>query len=267
MYGHKSMRKAVSGVGSVKRVVYTVDTEIQGPNSEKGVYDYLDLFNELGIKGTFFVTGQFAREHPSLVNLIFTSGHEVGSHFDVHLDVSLEKTKWDPLVEELSVEQVATCFQRSIDDLISAGVKKPLGFRAPRFRIKQEQLNLVPQYFCYDSSLWHGRTDLTVPSNFHELWISSVKFFNLRLGTPLLFLPFGSLLFKYFLDLKHNTPLVIYGHSFDFIKIDYKLYNPLWRQFAYMRRCGPHQLPKVRSFIKAMMGRGYQFTTARDILF
>src|SRR5438045_6639755 len=40
----------------------------------------LDLFDETGARGTFFVLGWVARHHPDLVQRIARRGHEVASH-------------------------------------------------------------------------------------------------------------------------------------------------------------------------------------------
>src|SRR5262245_9038845 len=40
----------------------------------------LDVLDERGIQATFFVVGQIAESHPSLIRRIAESGHEVASH-------------------------------------------------------------------------------------------------------------------------------------------------------------------------------------------
>src|SRR5947209_19802391 len=47
----------------------------------------LALFDELGVRATFFVLGMAARAHPRLVEMIVEAGHEIGCHGDAHLPV------------------------------------------------------------------------------------------------------------------------------------------------------------------------------------
>ena len=48
----------------------------------------LILLDEYQVKGTFFTTGMFAEEFPSLVQQIAESGHEVASHSYSHTMVT-----------------------------------------------------------------------------------------------------------------------------------------------------------------------------------
>ncbi len=45
----------------------------------------LDVLERAGVKGTFFVIGRFAREHPGLIARLHAAGHLIGNHsFDHH---------------------------------------------------------------------------------------------------------------------------------------------------------------------------------------
>lgn len=44
----------------------------------------LDLFDQAGVKGTFFTLGIVAKRHPSLIRRIVAAGHELASHGHAH---------------------------------------------------------------------------------------------------------------------------------------------------------------------------------------
>ena len=44
----------------------------------------LDLFDEVGVKATFFILGLVAERHPALLRRIAEAGHELASHGQSH---------------------------------------------------------------------------------------------------------------------------------------------------------------------------------------
>ena len=115
-----------------------------------GMDRILEILDAFETRGTFFILGVVARDHPEMVRSLARAGHEVASHGWDHRRV----TTLDPaefrrqvrdtraLLEELSGEQV-------------------LGFRAPSFSIvpgKEWALEiLVEEGYVYDSSLYPVR--------------------------------------------------------------------------------------------------------------
>jgi peptidoglycan/xylan/chitin deacetylase (PgdA/CDA1 family) len=63
------------GPTDVRRVALTFD---DGP--DELTPRYLDRLDELGVPATFFLVGQFADRHPSLVREYVRRGHQVGNH-------------------------------------------------------------------------------------------------------------------------------------------------------------------------------------------
>lgn len=59
-----------------KKVAFTFD----GGSSNKGTKQILDILKEQNIKCTMFLTGQFVKNYPQLVQQIIDDGHEVGNH-------------------------------------------------------------------------------------------------------------------------------------------------------------------------------------------
>jgi len=79
-------------------VTDTYGALVRSDSSQKTIYlcftghDYfegfdhvLDVMKETKIKGSFFLTGDFIRNHPKLVDEIAKAGHFVGAHSDKHL--------------------------------------------------------------------------------------------------------------------------------------------------------------------------------------
>jgi peptidoglycan/xylan/chitin deacetylase (PgdA/CDA1 family) len=61
-------------------VAFTFD---DGPD-ERETPRILEALADGGARATFFILGERARRHPELVRLIRSAGHEIGSHSDVH---------------------------------------------------------------------------------------------------------------------------------------------------------------------------------------
>jgi polysaccharide deacetylase family protein (PEP-CTERM system associated) len=107
----------------------------------------LDLFDEAGARGTFFVLGWVAREHRVLVARIAARGHEIASHGMSHRML----TELSP--EEFRVE--ARDSKALLEDLSGSPV---LGFRAPSYSIGEGTLwaleVLAETGYAYDSSVY-----------------------------------------------------------------------------------------------------------------
>lgn len=114
-----------------------------GPNTEA----LLDLFDETGARGTFFVLGWVAREHRVLVARIAARGHEIASHGMSHR-----------MLTELTPETFRVEARESkalLEDLAGAPV---LGFRAPSYSVGEGTLwaleVLAEAGYAYDSSVY-----------------------------------------------------------------------------------------------------------------
>ena len=112
----------------------------------------LELFDQFGAKGTFFVLGWVAERYPQLVTDIARRGHEVACHGLSHR-----------LVYEQSPEEFREETQHAkkvLEDITGAAV---LGYRAASYSIVRESLwaldILVELGFAYDSSIFPVRHD------------------------------------------------------------------------------------------------------------
>lgn len=107
----------------------------------------LDLFEQSGIKSTFFVLGWVARRSPQLVREIHDRGHEVASHGMSH------KLVYNQTPEEFAAETFES--KALLEDIIGAPV---LGYRASTYSITRRSLwaldILKEAGFAYDSSIF-----------------------------------------------------------------------------------------------------------------
>jgi polysaccharide deacetylase family protein (PEP-CTERM system associated) len=112
----------------------------------------LTLFEQVGVKATFFVLGWVAERFPDLIKRIHRDGHELASHSYDH-----------GLVYDRSPENFAADLRRAkaaIEDATGVAVE---GFRAPSFSITRRSLwaldVLVAEGYRYDSSIYPIRHD------------------------------------------------------------------------------------------------------------
>lgn len=102
----------------------------------------LDLFDELGITGTFFVEGWNGLHHADAIQSMAARGHEVGLHGWVH-------EKWSTLTDD----QRETLLFDGTASLRSAAVE-PTGFRAPGgYRGGRTAEVLAELGYAFDSSI------------------------------------------------------------------------------------------------------------------
>jgi polysaccharide deacetylase family protein (PEP-CTERM system associated) len=112
----------------------------------------LDKLDEFGHKATFFIVGQIARSHPSLVRAIHQAGHEVASH------------SWDHrAVHRLTPDAFRDDVRRSKDALEQVTGTPVHGYRAPTFSILRATawaLDVLAELgLDYDSSIYPVRHD------------------------------------------------------------------------------------------------------------
>ena len=134
---------------------------------EQSMDRLLALLREHQTRATFFVLGEVAAEHPSVVRKIAGDGHEVACHGDRHDDVY-----------RLSPEEFRADIRRAkarIEDVTSEAV---IGYRAPNFSIGRAQAwaydILLQEGFRYDSStypIFHDRYgQVSAPRFPYDVW-------------------------------------------------------------------------------------------------
>lgn len=184
----------------------------------------LDLMDEYGVSGTFFVLGWVADQFPDLVAEVASRGHEIASHGYAHQRVTtLQEQEFD---EDI---------RRANDAIYRATGVVPSGYRAPAFSVVHQTMwatdVLKKNGFLYDSSIYpisghpdYGIGDFpldahTLPNGLFEIPMSVAEYGPLRLpcsgGGYLRQFPF--VLFKSLVTRCHTAgrPLVFYIHPWE----------------------------------------------------
>lgn len=151
---------------------------------ERNMDRVLEIFDQAGVKGTFFTLGWVAEKLPQIVRRVAAAGHEVASHGWSHNRV----VKLTP--EEFRAEVARS--KAVLEDLSGQTV---LGYRAPTFSVVPSTLwaldILAEEGYGYDSSIfpvWHDHYGIPdAPLNIYRhangLWeipMSVLTFGNLR---------------------------------------------------------------------------------------
>jgi len=109
----------------------------------------LQLFDDKGVHGTFFVVGWLGEAHPGLIRRIHDQGHEIASHSYWHREVF----RLEPAEFREDVNRAKAALEQAIGAVVP-------GFRAPGYSIRPSEdwaLDiLVEAGHRYDSSLLHA---------------------------------------------------------------------------------------------------------------
>lgn len=129
LYGSMDNNTAIEAMAPGKRElpVYSVETDkkvvaltmdtANGSVSFERIFDILDEYN---VKVTFFVTGDWARDHAEIVNEAVRRGHEVGNHSMTH-----------PHMSGMSRAQIEKELTETTEFLESVTGKRTMLFRPP----------------------------------------------------------------------------------------------------------------------------------------
>lgn len=119
----------------------------------QGMPRLLDLYEEQGLKATFFYTGYIAKLFPQVVKMAHERGHEIGSHGLSHK----VEDAFDVLDYETQVDHLKTS-KNIIEDIVGEEI---ISFRAPAARVNNNiALALSEAGFKIDSSVASQRMDM-----------------------------------------------------------------------------------------------------------
>src|SRR3954469_1509821 len=111
-------------VGAFEKVIAKAEWENLPRRVERNADAVLALFDEAGVKGTFFTLGWVAERHPALMRRIAAAGHEIASH------------GWDhDRVFTLTPDQFRADLRRAHAAIADVSGVAPKGYRAPSFSI------------------------------------------------------------------------------------------------------------------------------------
>jgi polysaccharide deacetylase family protein (PEP-CTERM system associated) len=234
---------------------------------EKNTLRILDLLDETGTRGTFFVVGWIADNIPGLVKEIHRRGHEVGCHGYYH-----------QLVYDLSPEEFRLDLRRTKKAIEATGAGPVIGFRAPSFSVVDSNLwaldILRKEGFKYDASIFpaeHARGGISnaarYPHFIHglaEFPMSTVRIF----GKPLAFsgggyfrlFPYRFIKFGMNQSVKAGNPTIVYLHPWEIDPDQPRL--PTGRFNTFKHYVNLHRTEdKFRRLL-----RDYHFAPVRDVL-
>lgn len=195
---------------------------------EQTVDRLLALLSRHQTKATFFVLGEVAASHPSVVRKIAAERHEIACHGNQHEDVY----RRSPAEFRRDIRRA----KARIEDLAGDGV---LGYRAPNFSIRTAQSwayeILLEEGFRYDSSTYpilHDRYgEPNAPRFPYEIWrdgsaslvefpVATARLFgvNLPIGGGGFFrlLPFTAILLGIqYVNHQEHQPIMFYLHPWE----------------------------------------------------
>lgn len=133
-------------VGAFEQVIERDEWNGLATRVERNVHEILDLFDEAGVKATFFTLGWIAKRNHSLIRQIAERGHELASHGWDHARVyTMDRATFGADIRKAQIE---------IEDAAGVAVT---GYRAPSFSIDQRTpwayLELAEQGYVYSSSV------------------------------------------------------------------------------------------------------------------
>ncbi len=102
----------------------------------------VDTLNEKGVKGTFFITGEYLNESPEIVEKIIASGHTLGNHTEKHPDMT-------SITDERATAEISSLNER-VEHLF--GYKMSV-FRFPEGKYSTNRIAFVKNA-GFDSIFW-----------------------------------------------------------------------------------------------------------------
>lgn len=120
---------------------------------KEGMPRLLEIYQQFGIKCTFFFTGYIAQKFPETVRMVLPDGHEVGCHGFTH--------EVEQAFDGLNLNQQITELERSKKLLEDISGQSVVSFRAPALRVNNfTPVALQKTGFLIDSSLAPQRFDM-----------------------------------------------------------------------------------------------------------
>ena len=133
-------------VGAFEKVIDKADWDGLERRVERNTDAVLALFDESGVKGTFFTLGWVAQRHPALIRRIVDAGHELASHGSDHQRVFT-----------MDADTFRADLARARKTLEDAGGIRVTGYRAPSFSIDKRtpwaHEILAEEGYAYSSSV------------------------------------------------------------------------------------------------------------------
>ena len=237
----------------------------------------LDMLDERGIKGSFFVLGEIADQIRDTLVRMDRTGHDIGCH-------GWDHTRPLSLAPEVFAERL-TRAKAKLEGLLGHAVS---GYRGPCFAMDDERLDVVRALGCrYDSSKLKPQKsqkygDLLLEGfeeaspcvyrrdGFTEFEVSTQRIggMNMLLGGGYLRMlpwPFRKWMTQRYLDT--GKPYVMYIHPIDLSPRPMpKVKGMRFGQYLRTHVGRRHMARRVRRVIELLDKNGYEFVTFRQLL-
>ena len=245
-------------------VMMTIDVEgkiVPDDYSARGLIRSLELFSDLNVRGTFFVTGRFAENNRESIIQTASDGHEIANHGYSH------KSLLDLSSQELKNEIVYS------QDILQKIVKRPIGFRAPYCSFSTEMFSILKKNgYLYDSSI--HPTYIPFRYDNREYPVISFKKDGMLIipisVTPKFRLPIGWIWLRNFGAkwslagarslLRQGIDVVFYAHSWEFEDIS----NLKYVSWLKRRKTGSKFAKMIKIFVTSLLDMGYEFITMEE---
>jgi peptidoglycan/xylan/chitin deacetylase (PgdA/CDA1 family) len=178
--GLRAWLATLPGAGGGERLCYNPSDHIwltfDDYATPEQVRALLAILQAKNVAAMFFLTGSWAKAHPTLVSDIQTGGHIVGSHGMEHKN--LRHLSHSELIAELS------------DDLGATYLRPPYGEINPRARRAARRLGQKIMLWTVDSQDWRGITESHIQHNvLSRLHPGAVVLFHLHAPATISGLP------------------------------------------------------------------------------
>ena len=154
-----SVIKKVKLNGNEKYMCLTFDSAYNGSYT----YNILDILDAYGVKATFFMTGEFIKNHPTQVIDILSRGHEIGNHSTTHKDFTKISTA-------SIIEEVTECNNnfKEITGMDMCLFRFPYGYYGSRQLKLVRELGYFPIQWTADSSDWKNESVEAILARFEN---------------------------------------------------------------------------------------------------
>jgi len=261
-----------------------------------GTPKLLELYQDKGITGTFFFTGEAARLHPQVVQSVAAAGHEVGCHALYH------ETVGDPIFEipgvrPLLVEEVPFRLKVATEWVGEALGEQPVSFRAPRlwgstavcnaledlgyvsdasYPLYYYEKQLVPYHPSRDGWTETGDLKLIEIPNFCDMTIDSEdEYHRDRDQWPMFRTKSADALMVHIDNFigyvqERGLPVVLcfYFHPWEVMPMPTRMHygeGAVEPDYFLVENCGDYALEQFTVLIDRLLERGAAFNTAQQL--
>lgn len=262
----------------------------------EGTPKLLKLYEEQGVTGTFYFTGESARLHPEVVQVVKAAGHEVGTHALYH------ETVGDPIfdipgVKPLLPEEVPFRLRIATEWVANALGERPVSWRCPRLWGSTAVCNaledlgyvsdasyplyyygkqLVPYHPSRDNWAESGDSKLVEIPNFCDMTVDSTdEYHRDRDQWPMFRTKSAEALMQHIDNYigyvqERDLPVVLcfYFHPWELMPMPARMHygeGAVEPDYFLVENCGDYAMEQFTILVDLLKARGAAFKTAKQI--